>query len=62
MLRSLCHSLMVSAAGRHLAIDLVAAHGDRAGAVLETMLRENRDVGTPRAILNKARRVLKRLH
>lgn len=62
MLRGLRHKMAVSAAGRHLAIDLLETHGAEAGQVLEAMLRDCERDDAGYAILRKARRVLERLN
>ena len=62
MLRNLRETLILSAAGRNLAIDLVETHGARATQVLETMLRESHAKGAPCAAMHRAQRVLESLH
>ncbi len=58
MLTRLQRALVASAAGRCLAIDLVAVHADRAMEILDAMIEVEHDDVERREILLKAKDIL----
>jgi len=61
MLMGLRQQLMASAVARHLAVDLLQIHGDKAGEALKEMLRESSSDAARCEILRKAGDVLESL-